>query len=211
MKTVGEILKSARKKKGIKRSKLAKKTKIDQKYINALEKNDYSNLPEAAFVKGFIKNYAQAVDLNPAQVLAVFRRDYDQNVQGKVIPRELTPSNVSRRVLWSPKTTIIASIAIVGVGLAAYFIYQYRLLIAAPDLEITSPQEQEQVTATVTVRGVTDPQATVKINNEQALVDSDGEFSLAIVLPEGTRSITVQATSRSGKSRTIQRTVQVQN
>lgn len=210
MKTVGEILKNARIKKKIKRKEVVKKTKISLKYIKAIENNDYRKLPEAAFVKGFIRNYANAVDLDPEQALAVFRRDFDQNVKGKVISRKLIPSAIEKGSLWNPKTTMIVGILLVFIVLASYLIYQYRLLTSAPFLEIMSPAEQELVTATITVSGKTDPQATITINNQQVLISSDGSFSQSLVLPQGTRIITVTSTSRSGKSRVIQRTVHVE-
>lgn len=210
MKTVGEILKNSRLKKKLTRRKLAKKTKISVKYLKALENNDFSALPEAAFVKGFIRNYANAVDLDPQQALAVFRRDYDQDVKGQVVPRGLMHSETERRSLWTPKTTVIAALTILFLAFASYFLYQYRLLASAPPLEIDSPKEQERVKASVTVIGRTDPQATVTINNQQVWVNPDGTFNQSLTLPEGTRTITIHSKSRSGKTRTVQRTVNVE-
>jgi cytoskeletal protein RodZ len=210
MKTVGEILKLARLQKGIKRREIVKKTKISLNYIKALESNNFRKLPESAFVKGFIRNYANTVDLDPEQALAVFRRDYDQNIKGKVISRKLMPSTIARRSIWNPKTTMVAGILILSVILASYLVYQYRLLTSAPFLEVSSPEEQEIVMATLTITGKTDPQAIVAINNQQVLVDNDGSFNQSLDLPQGTRTITISSTSRSGKSRVIQRTVNVE-
>lgn len=209
MKTVGEILKTARLRKRLKRSEIAKATKINAKYIKALESNDFSSLPEAAFVKGFIRNYSNAVNLDPDQALAVFRRDYDQDVKGQIVPRGLAVSEIEKRILWTPKTTLIAGLLFLALTLASYFIYQYRLLAAAPALEIKSPQEQEQVQPNLMLIGTTDPQATVTINNQQVSVNPDGTFSQSLVLPEGERTITIEAISRTGNSRIIQRTVHV--
>ncbi len=210
MKTVGELLKQKRLEKKITRDQIVRKTKISSNYVKALENDDFANLPEAAFVKGFIRNYAKTVGLNPKQALAVFRRDYDQNVKGQVVPRSLTSSLTSKRAIWTPKTTVAALVAIVALSLAAYFVYQLRLLTAAPPLEILSPQENEHVVSTITVSGKTDPQATLKLNNQLVLIDENGEFSQSLLLSQGTRTITIESTSRSGKTRTIQRTVQVE-
>lgn len=209
MKTVGEILKNARLKKGLKRVEIARKTKISLKYLRALENNEYDKLPEAAFAKGFIRNYANAVGLDPDQALSVFRRDYDQNVKGQVIPRELIPQPVEKRSLWTPKTTTAVGIIGLAALLIVYFVYQFKLLAGSPELEVTKPEEEAQVNATVTVGGTTDPQASLTINNQEVLVNPDGSFNQSLVLPQGTRTITIKATSRSGKSRTIQRTVHV--
>lgn len=211
MKTVGEILKDARLKKKIRRKEIVKKTKISSKYLKALESDNYKKLPEAAFVKGFIRNYANAVGLDPEQALAVFRRDFDQNVKGKVVSRKIVPSAIEKQSLWNPKTTMIAAILSVSIILISYLIFQYRLLTSAPFLEVTSPLENEKVTSTVTVQGKTDSQATVTINNQQVLLDDDGSFSQSLTLPEGTRIITIESVNRSGKSRLIQRTVDVKN
>ena len=210
MKTVGELLKQKRLEKKLTRNKIVKKTKISSNYVKALENDDFANLPEAAFVKGFIRNYAKVVGLQPKQALAVFRRDYDQNVKGQIVPRSLTSSVGSKRAIWTPKTTAITLIAIVVLSLIAYFVYQLRLLTAAPPLEIFSPQENEHVVSTITVSGKTDPQATLKLNNQLVLIDENGEFSQSLLLSQGTRTITIESTSRSGKTRTIQRTVQVE-
>jgi cytoskeleton protein RodZ len=209
MKTVGEILKKARRQRKLSRDQIAKKTKIGAKYIKALEENKFKSLPEAAFVKGFIRNYAKAVNLNPEQALAVFRRDYDQDVKGQVIPRGLTDRELEKRKFWTPRTTVILGLIVLFTALASYVFYQYRLLAAAPPLEVENPREGETVPTTLTVMGKTDPQATVTINNQQVSLDSNGSFEQALVLLEGTRTITIQATSRSGKSRTLQRTVHV--
>lgn len=209
MKTVGEILKNARLRHNLTRREIAKKTKINLRYLKALERNDYLKLPESAFVKGFIRNYANAVGLDPQQALAVFRRDYDQNVKGQVIPRELTPNEIRRNSIFNPKTTMIVVAALLTLVLGSYFAYQYRLLAAAPPLVIESPQEQSRVQSALTVVGKTDPQATVTINNQEVQVEEDGSFAQPVTLPQGTRTITIQSTSRSGKSRTIQLTVQV--
>jgi len=210
MKTVGEILKNARLQKKLTRRELAEKTKIDAKYLKALEDNDFNKLPEAAFVKGFIRNYAKILGVDPQQALAVFRRDYDQDVKGQVIPRSLTQQATKPRSLWTPKTTVVGVLLVLSVAFASYFFFQYRLLTTAPPLKIESPQEKERVKAAVEVSGRTDPQATLTINNQQVAIDPDGSFSQSLILPEGTRTITIESTSRSGKSRTVQRTVQVE-
>lgn len=210
MKTVGEILKNGRKEKRLTLTQISTKTRINKNYLKALEKNNYEQLPEAAFVKGFIRNYAKAVDLNPSQALAIFRRDYDQNVKGQVIPRSFVDSPSGKRSLWTPKTSIIVAVSLVVIILSIYFVYQYRLLASPPALEVNSPLEEEHVKPTLNVAGTTDPQATLSINNQTVQINQDGSFSQSLVLLEGTRTITIQSTSRFGKTRNIQRTVHVE-
>ncbi|GBF32780.1 hypothetical protein DCCM_0976 [Desulfocucumis palustris] len=46
--------------------------KIRLKYLEALENEDYGVLPGKAYEKGFLKNYAQYLGLNPNEVIAAY-------------------------------------------------------------------------------------------------------------------------------------------
>jgi cytoskeleton protein RodZ len=56
MKTVGQLLHAERLKKNISIEELSLATKIDGKYIEALESDRYNLLPSETFTKGFIRN-----------------------------------------------------------------------------------------------------------------------------------------------------------
>jgi len=64
MKTVGQIISQARKEQQISIEKLSQITKIDPDYLKALEKDEYELLPSHTFIKGFIRNVAQALGKN---------------------------------------------------------------------------------------------------------------------------------------------------
>src|SRR3989339_1047763 len=76
MKTVGQILRSARETKYFSVEQIAALTKIDAEYITAIESDDYSRLPSETFAKGFIRNLSLRLDKNPDEMVAVFRRDF---------------------------------------------------------------------------------------------------------------------------------------
>lgn len=82
----------------------------------------------------------------------------------------------------------------------------------APVLNITSPADgTKQNNATCTVAGTTNDATsspvTVTINGASVTVGTDGSFSKAITLTEGTNTITIVATDAAGKSTTVTRTV----
>ena len=210
MKTVGGLLKAARLKKHLTLAAAARRTKIQEKFIAALEQNDFAKLPESTFVKGFIRNYAQILDKDPATLLAIFRRDFSEDAKGKVVPRGLSSPLNQPRLRWTPRTTVIAAFVAVITLFSAYLILQFRLLSGAPKLIVKIPQENETVSVLVTVEGSTNPQATVAINSKPVEVQANGDFSDTIGLTPGQHTITIQAESRSGKIRTLQRTVMVE-
>ena len=77
---VAQELKTARQQLGLSLFDLEKKTKIDKKYLLAIEKNKLENLPEAKVLKtAYIKKYAQTVGLDPEKICRHFCYEADLN------------------------------------------------------------------------------------------------------------------------------------
>lgn len=60
----GRILAEAREAKGISVADVAEKLKLTVRQIEALEAEDFSRLPAAVFVRGFVRNYARLVEVS---------------------------------------------------------------------------------------------------------------------------------------------------
>ena len=48
-------------------------TKIQKRYLSGIENEDYSMMPGAFYVRAFIKQYAEAVGLDPDEMLALYK------------------------------------------------------------------------------------------------------------------------------------------
>jgi len=59
----GSLLKNARESAGMDRRAVAAKLRLDLKVIVALEEDDFTALPAATFVRGYLHNYTQLLDL----------------------------------------------------------------------------------------------------------------------------------------------------
>lgn len=66
-----EELRAAREAKGISILQIASRTKIDPKFLSAIENADFDILPEL-YVRAFIKEFAQTIDLNPKETIQKF-------------------------------------------------------------------------------------------------------------------------------------------
>jgi cytoskeletal protein RodZ len=62
--TLGGTLRKARERKGVTLVEAQQTTKVRQAFLAALENDDYSILPPAVYVRGFIKNYATYLGLD---------------------------------------------------------------------------------------------------------------------------------------------------
>lgn len=208
MKTVGEVLKETREAKFYTLDEIEKATKIRKELLQALEEDDWSKLPPPTFVQGFIKNYGKFLGLEQNKLLAIFRREFsDKKNPPKILEAWANPIDKKKFRLTPTK---VLSTVIVGI-VAAFLIYlwfEYRFLVGSPFLEITSPNNQTTTeTDVVKVVGKTDPEAKVKINNQEVGVDVSGNFSEELKLADSANTITITATSKYGKITTDSRTV----
>lgn len=74
---------------------------IRPKYLYDLEKGDLSNMPGKAYIRGYIKNYAEYLMLDPAEVMAEYEKLFDGRAQKFFVPDNVTNHHVpSRGILW---------------------------------------------------------------------------------------------------------------
>lgn len=197
MKTIGSIIKTARRRRGFSIEKLESKTKIKNEFIKALEKEDWQKLPEFTVVSGFVKNIAHELDMNQEEVLAFLRRDYPPR-KPQINPKP--DVSLTDRFSWSPRLTFAVGVLALVVLVTAYLGYQYWQFTRPPTLEIFAP-EQNAIVATgeLKVEGKTKKGASVRVNNQPALVDDEGNFETVIEVSPQTSEIEIRAISRSDK------------
>ena len=66
---VGEYLKSAREARGVTLDEATRVTKISKNYLVAIEQGEFHKLPNAAYIKGFLRLYAGFLSLNGDEVV----------------------------------------------------------------------------------------------------------------------------------------------
>ena len=76
---VGEKLYEERVKKGYSLDEVSKATKIRSSFLLAIEKGEYKKLPSSTYVHGFVRNYARFLGLPEHEILALFKRQYDED------------------------------------------------------------------------------------------------------------------------------------
>lgn len=69
---LGEVLREARRRKGISLAQAERETRIREKYLAALEEEDYESLPGNVYAKGYLRSYAQYLGLDPDKVLQLY-------------------------------------------------------------------------------------------------------------------------------------------
>jgi len=206
MKTAGDLLKEKRLLKELTLETVATRTKIKLEYLEAIENSNFPALPSATFAKGFLRNYATFLYLNPDTIVAMFRRDFTQNDKGEIIPRGLVApvGGKSRFFTVGIILTAIAILAFLG-----FLGFQLLSWWSLPRLKLLQPLNGDTYGEKVTVKGSADRDSTVSINGQKVILDQSGQFTLDLIFPAGTHSVLVETTNRQGKSTTLERTFTV--
>jgi len=209
MKSVGSILKKAREEKGLSYKEIFQIIKIHPRFLQALEESNWEVFSSAVHAKGFLKNYAEYLGLNTDEVLAFFRREYDEKKNQKKLQNFIRPLAVPRLVI--TPGLVLATATVVFVTLFfGYIIYQYRSFAGAPILIIDEPRADLTVSDPLfNVVGRTDPDATVSLNGQEIATGERGTFSAHITLAEGVNTLNFIAKNKLGKENKITRTVVV--
>lgn len=99
---LAEELKSAREKIGMTLAQVSGKSKIDIKFLEAMEQGDFAFLPEL-YVKAFVKNFAKTIGLDEEKIY----KKYEAAKQG--IPYEEEPSEYEKIIRNSAESLPVQS------------------------------------------------------------------------------------------------------
>lgn len=198
-----ERLYAARERKGVDLYRAERDTKIRARYLGALERGDYKDLPGAVYTKGFLRNYAMYLGLDPDEVLLQWRKE-----RGEV--KDPTPAIVERRPIaapskgltFSPGVVVAALLTVVVIAFGAYLGIQVLRFAKPPTIAVTQPAtaviDVDESTTTYTLEGTTLPGATVSIATPgrdpyQVTALSDGAWSAAVDLRRGRNQFDISA------------------
>lgn len=95
MANLGEILQAEREKQGMTPSEVAAVTHIKVQHIEAIERNDFSRIAAAAYARGFIKLYAEFLELDPAPLIQEYVELHAEDRPATMVP-DTTPPDEER-------------------------------------------------------------------------------------------------------------------
>lgn len=147
-KTIGDYLKSAREEKKLSIKVVASHTKISVTNLELLEGNKFEELPNIAYLKGFVRNYAKILGLNPAKAVEVLINTYGKDEEDFVMHHPEhdinvdSPSPLEREVKRDSSNKLVK---VAGVVVAASMLsfYLFKTTSKKP-AEVSNNTAQEQ-------------------------------------------------------------------
>lgn len=116
--TIGELLRTAREERGIPLREISDQTRIQVRYLEAIETNDYKRLPGGIFNRSFVKAYAKCVGYDEKEAVDAYTRYMrDQGDTGEEVGSTPYHSKVytDMPATRSPYLTLLLAIVILAI------------------------------------------------------------------------------------------------
>jgi cytoskeletal protein RodZ len=216
---LGTVLRTAREARFIDLARVERDTKIRSRYLSALERGDYRDLPEPIYTRGFLRNYGLYLGLDPEYLIDLYRLESGTAVERPAMPSGRRPvaARQGRSFVVSSGAVVAAILTLLVVAFVVYLVGEFVTFARTPDLRITDPATDvlAWAGAEYTIRGVTEPNSTVTTDglrqNPSTRADAQGKFSVNVSLVPGANVITLVAndplTGRDSAS--VRRTITV--
>ncbi|PCK33657.1 transcriptional regulator [Pseudoalteromonas piscicida] len=181
--SLGQTLATARQNAGISFAEIESRLKMTHAQLTKLEQDDYQDLGPETFVRGYIKNYATLLGLNPVDVLAMYQSP-------EVPPQKKRMQSFSRRThkeAHDNRLMMVSYIVLaIVLGSSAFWFWQTNTAepemaqesavtaLEAPETDITNTQEEAQ-NAAIEQTIDTDVQDTQPVNTPEASASNMAE------------------------------------
>ena len=207
---LGAKLKEAREVFGIDLATASHAVRVPEKYLAALEKNRFADLPKAKIYRlSYVREYAKFLHLDENQMTDQFLKENGLKGVGVIHPKKFVRNAPLFSFSILARNLLIASFILLFAG---YFVFQVKRVLEPPKLSVYNPAEGITITAqSVNIQGATEKECQLAVNGQEIMLDEKGNFNLTLDLAEGLNTITITATKKHGKVSTITRHIVVKS
>lgn len=213
--TIGEKLRQARLNKKISLDELQQITKIQKRYLEAIDNDDFDQLPGKFYVRAFIRQYAEAVGEDGDHLVDVF--DGKSKLSAGMIVERPEPETVngSRKAMhqeeshpskfWTSLPVILLGlVALAIIVVVGYMTWQDRQadpiiggsassVTVDGSVEQTASSTKESTQASSTVESTTE--STVEEKKMAITAGQDTGSAIAVSITDATKPVTLEFTA----------------
>jgi len=208
--TAGEVLKNKRESLGKDLNTVSVDTKIQKRFLEYIENNQYDKFDSEVFISGFIKIYSKYLGLDVEKLLAIYRRSNLKNGKKVEEKKNVIQRKSNIKINISPQIFAIVLLVVFFLSVVGYIGYQIYKFQTPPQLTIVEPLDEYRTEEnSVIVKGNTESTSSVTINGEPVETDSLGYFEKEIELKEGVNTITITSKKDSNNQLETTKTLRV--
>jgi cytoskeletal protein RodZ len=199
---LGEVLRAAREERGVDLARVERDTKIRSRYLSALERGAYRELPGAVYTKGFLRNYGSYLGLDTEYLVDLYRLESAaapaERASVQAPPRPITTRRSGAFVI-TPGAVAAAVLTVAVALFIVYLVSEFVTFAGTPDLRVTDPlgdvsgYEGDEYT----FEGVTEPNSRVTAETTtrkvEVTADAAGSFEISVQLRPGSNVVTLVA------------------
>lgn len=118
MESFGEILRKTREEKNLDIDKISREISIEKRYLTGLEEEDSSAFPGEAYMIGFLRNYANYLELDAEFILKLYN---NKKIQESPVPEGLIVQHKKNWIL----PVVLSSVAavLIATGIILFFVF----------------------------------------------------------------------------------------
>ncbi|WP_449540080.1 RodZ domain-containing protein [Ferdinandcohnia sp. Marseille-Q9671] len=222
MSELGSRLREAREKRELSLDDVQQMTKIQKRYLVGIEEGNYNVMPGKFYVRAFIKQYAEAVGLNPDEIFEEYKSEIPGTTNDE-IPEQISRVQ-SRRQISSTGSKIVDKVPMIllvifllGGAMTIYWFVSNKDIAKEPDTQVESgeteyeesnepppakqeeePNEEEQVASETDEGQQTDEEQPAVETPVQEFVEIEKGTSSAAYELKNTDSFKVKLTAKAG-------------
>src|SRR5699024_44831 len=108
---------------------IQKMTKIQTRYLDAIEKEQFNVMPGSFYVRAFIKEYANCLDLNPEELMEEYKNDlpFDHeeiSAYSRVQSSKKNKPSIKTPAIFSFLPSVIVVLLIIGIVVLVWLFRQ---------------------------------------------------------------------------------------
>lgn len=199
---LGAMLRVARERKGVDIYRAERDTKIRAKHLDALEAGDYADLPGAVYTKGFLRNYAVYLGLDPDEMLGRWRSETASLRRAEAVtvalPRPLAAPR--RGPTFTRGIAVSALLSLLVIAFLGYVAMQVVRFSETSEVTVDGPlvRQLDADAETTVLAGTATAEAIVTVTGPSdfhATTDAhtDGTWSLTVPVTKGRNDFAITA------------------
>lgn len=203
-KTVAERIKERRLALNLSLENISQVTNITLKYLLALENGEYEKIPGEIYLKQWLKKYALLLELNPQEVI----RDYNKETKLQLSFADFQGKTSFKQkkifFYFTPKIFRNLIVVLVILSFFTYLGWEVKKIIEPPPLQIFEPKNLSTTENNkIVIRGQSEPEVTLWINNQLVLATPRGEFQQEVELLPGLNTFQISAKKKHSQKNII--------
>lgn len=180
--TVGQTLKAKREERGWPLEQVAEQLKLNNRQLQAIEEDDFEALPGNTFARGFVRNYARLLELDPQplldQLTALLPKERIQTALPHV--SDATALNAALPIGRPSRKFSVGIMVVVGLLLGAGTVFWYLQQPPSPDMALSDLSSKGEAAFALQASGIAELNASDVITQAESDASS---VSMISILP----------------------------